>query len=110
MGKFIISKNKEGEFKFDFIDKKQTVILSSTKGYKKKRMCVSSIEAVKRSSQDQSKFYRKRHPNDQTYFNLKSFNGVILATSQPFDDKDSRDRSIESLQNKALDAIIEDLS
>ena len=44
MGKFVITKNTNGEFQFDFIDKKGKVILSSG-GYTRKLMCLKGIES-----------------------------------------------------------------
>lgn len=109
MEKFIISRKTTGEFKFDFIDKKGIVILSSG-SYTRKTMCIKGIESVKWNSQDSSKFNRKRSLNSEPYFNLKSFNGKILVVSQIYEDKVSRDNGIESVINKAPKASIEDQS
>jgi uncharacterized protein YegP (UPF0339 family) len=109
MEKFVISKNTNGEFQFDFIDKKGRVILSSG-GYTRKLMCLKGIESVKRNSQDNIKFFRKTSLNNETYFNLKAFNGKIIGVSKKFKDRFSRDKGIESLKKKAPDALIEDRS
>ncbi|MCD0471839.1 YegP family protein [Flavobacterium sp. JAS] len=109
MEKFVISKNTNGEFQFDFIDKKGKVVLSSG-GYTRKLMCLKGIESVKRNSQDNIKFFRKTSLNNETYFNLKAFNGKIIGVSKMFKDRFSRDKGIESLKKKAPDALIEDRS
>ena len=107
MEKFVISKKINGEFQFDFIDKKGNILLRSG-GYTRKTICIKGIESVKRNSQDISKFNRKRSLNNEPYFNLKSFNGKILGISQIFEDKVLRDSGIEYVKNKASNAPIED--
>ncbi|WP_316632264.1 YegP family protein [uncultured Flavobacterium sp.] len=109
MEKFVISKNTNGEFQFDFIDKKGKVILRSGE-YTRKLMCLKGIESVKRNSQDNIKFFRKTSLNNETYFNLKAFNGKIIGVSKMFKDRFSRDKGIESLKKKAPSALIEDRS
>jgi uncharacterized protein YegP (UPF0339 family) len=109
MEKFVIRKKTTGEFQFDFIDKEGNIILRSGT-YTRKTMCINGIESVKRNSKDNSKFNLKKSPNDEPYFNLKSFNGKILGVSKIFEDKSSRNNSIESLKSKALEAPIEDQS
>jgi uncharacterized protein YegP (UPF0339 family) len=109
MEKFVINKKTNGEFQFDFIDKKGKVILSSG-GYTRKLMCIKGIESVRRNSQDNIKFFRKTALNNETYFNLKAFNGKIIGVSKMFKDRFSRDKGIESLKKKAPTASIEDRS
>lgn len=109
MEKFIINKKANGEFQFDFIDKRGKLILSSG-GYTRKLMCIKGIESVKRNSQDSTKFFRKTSLNNETYFNLKAFNGKIIGVSKMFKDRFSRDKGIESLKKKAPEASIEDRS
>lgn len=109
MEKFVINKNTSGEFQFDFIDKKNKVILSSG-GYTRKLMCIKGIESVKKNSQDSVKFFRKTTLTSETYFNLKAFNGKIIGVSKMFKDRFSRDKGIECLKKKAPNAIIEDRS
>ena len=109
MEKFVINKNTNGEFQFDFIDKKNKVILSSG-GYTRKLMCIKGIESVKKNSQDSVKFFRKTALTSETYFNLKAFNGKIIGVSKMFKDRFSRDKGIDCLKKKAPNAIIEDRS
>ena len=109
MEKFVINKKENGEFQFDFIDIKGKVILSSG-GYTRKLMCIKGIESVKRNSQDNINFFRKTSLNNETYFNLKAFNGKIIAVSKIYKDRFSRDKGIESLKKIAPNALIEDRS
>ncbi|MEG0851403.1 YegP family protein [Flavobacterium plurextorum] len=109
MEKFVINKKTNGEFQFDFIDNKGKVILSSGV-YTRKLMCFKGIESVRRNSQDNVKFFRKTSRNNETYFNLKAFNGKIIGVSKMFKDRFSRDKGIEALKKKAPNASIEDRS
>ncbi|MDD5151728.1 MAG: YegP family protein [Flavobacterium sp.] len=109
MEKFVISKEKTGEFKFDFIDNKGNIIFSSG-SYTRKTMCIKGIESVKRNSQDSSKFNRKSTLNSESYFNLKSFNGKFLGTSQMYQEKALRENAIEIIKSKVPTASIEDQS
>lgn len=109
MEKFVINKNSNCEFQFEFIDKKGHVILSSG-GYTRKLMCLKGIESVKRNSQDNIKFFRKTTINNEAYFNLKAFNGKIIGVSKLFKNKELRDKCIESLKANVIKAPIEDRS
>lgn len=109
MGKFVISKNKNGEFKYEFIDQFEQLIFGKS-AYKNKAMCLKVIESIKRNSQDDSKFYRKRTPNNECYFNLKSSNGQILGISEAYVDKATREDIIQFVKNTSADASIEDHS
>ena len=109
MEKFVINKKSNGEFQFDFIDKRGKVILSSG-GYTRKLMCLKGIDSVRRNSQDNIKFFRKTSRDNETYFNLKAFNGKIIGVSKMFKDRLTRDKGIETLQRKSPAALIEDRS
>lgn len=108
MEKFVISK-KNGEFRFVFVDRNGLVLLKSG-SYTRKTMCINGIESIKRNSQDNSKFKCKRSLNNESYFNLKSFNGKIIGMSIMFKDKISRDLAIEFVKNNAIGACIDDQS
>ncbi|WP_052259503.1 YegP family protein [Flavobacterium sp. KMS] len=109
MEKFVITKNTNDEFQFEFINKEGEILLRSS-GYTRKFMCEKGIESVKTNSQDSTKFYKKTISDNKVYFNLKAFNGKIIGMSKMYDDRISRDQGIEFLKEKALHAITEDQS
>lgn len=78
MGKFIISKRKNGEFQFNLKAANGQVILLS-EGYSSKSGCQKGIDSVKKNSQDDSKFDRLTAKDGRWYFNLKATNGQISA-------------------------------
>lgn len=109
MGKFVINTNSNGEYQFDFINDNNEIILSSGE-YTRKFMCIKGIESVKLNSQDHTKFNRKTAQTNKRYFNIKAFNGKIIAISKMFDDKHLCDTELESFKTKAPNAMIEDRS
>lgn len=109
MEKFVISKNTNGEFKYEFLDQFGELIFEKS-GYKTRTMCLKVIESIKNNAQDDSKFYRKRTADDQCYFNLKSSNGQIIAISKMYPDKASREEGIAFIKTKSISASIEDYS
>jgi uncharacterized protein YegP (UPF0339 family) len=109
MEKFVININSDGEYQFDFINNNNEIILSSGE-YTRKFMCIKGIESVKMNSQDPTKFNRKTAQSNKRYFNIKAFNGKIIAISKMFDDKVACDLAMESFRSKAPNALIEDRS
>lgn len=109
MEKFVISKNSKGEFKYEFLDYHEQLIFSKS-GYKNKITCLKVIESIKRNSQEDSRFYRKRTATNKCYFNLKSANGQILGISEIYADKTTREEIIQFVKITSVDATIEDFS
>ncbi len=107
MGKFVISKRKNGEFQFNLKATNGQVILTS-EGYTTKANCLKGIESVKKNSQDDSKFDKKTSANNKEYFNLKATNGQIIGTSEMYESASSRDNGIASVKTNAPDAAVED--
>jgi uncharacterized protein len=104
--RFVIIKEKNREYKFNFIDKNGNILLKSG-SYLQKSMCLNGIESVKRNSQEYTKYSIKRSSTNETYFHLKSLNGRILGISQLFEDKVSLEGGIELLMDRAPKALIE---
>ncbi|MEN9909382.1 MAG: hypothetical protein RLZZ540_2531 [Bacteroidota bacterium] len=109
MEKFVISKNTNGEFKYEFLDQFEQFIFGKS-GYKNKSMCLIVIESIKRNSQEDSKFYRKRTADNECYFNLKSSNGKIIGISKIYEDKAAREDAIQFVKTTSANAPIEDHS
>ena len=108
MGKFEITKRKNGEFQFNLKAGNGQVILTS-EGYTTKSNCTNGVESVKRNSQDDSKFDKKTASNGKAYFNLKATNGQIIGTSQMYESEASRDKGIASVKTNAPDAEVVEL-
>lgn len=109
MGKFEITKRKNGEFQFNLKASNGQVILTS-EGYTTKENCKNGVESVKKNSPLDERYDRLVAKNGKTYFNLKATNGQIIGTSEQYESVASRDNGIESVKKNAPDASIEDLT
>lgn len=109
MGKFEITKRKNGEFQFNLKASNGQVILSS-EGYTTKENCKNGIESVRKNSAVDTRFDRLVTKNGKPYFNLKATNGQIIGTSEMYESVASRDNGIESVKKNAPDASVEDLT
>lgn len=107
MGKFEITKRKNGEFQFNLKAGNGQVILSS-EGYNSKVSCVNGIESVRKNSPDDSRYERLTAKNGKEYFNLKAANGQIIGSSQMYADAKGRDNGIESVKTNGPDASVDD--
>ncbi len=110
MGKFVITKRKNGEFQFNLKASNGQEILAS-EGYTTKSACMNGVESVKKNSQVDERFDRLTAKNGKPYFNLKATNGQIIGTSEMYESVASRDNGIESVKKNAPDAdVIEELN
>lgn len=107
MGKFVITKRKNGEFQFNLKAGNGQTILSS-EGYSSKASCENGIESVKVNSQDDNRFERKTSANNKPYFNLKASNGQIIGNSEMYESQAAMENGIQSVKNNALEAPTED--
>lgn len=109
MGKFEISSNKNGEYKFNLKASNGQVILSS-EGYTTKAACNKGIESVKKNATEDANYERKESKNSKWYFNLKAANAQIIGTSEMYESKAGCENGIESVKKNAPDAQVTDLA
>ncbi len=109
MGKFVISKRKNGEFQFNLKAGNGQIILTS-EGYTTKSACQNGVESVKKNAPDEAKFDKLTAKNGKFYFNLKATNGQIIGSSEMYESEASRNNGIESVRKNAPDAeVVEEL-
>lgn len=107
MGKFVISKRKNGEFQFMLkAGNGQTVLASE--GYAARSSCENGIESVKKNAPDDSNYERKNSSNGKFHFNLKAANGQIIGTSEMYESAAGMENGIESVKKNAPDASVEE--
>lgn len=107
MGKFIITKRKNGEYQFNLKAGNGQTILSS-EGYATKAGCKNGITSVKTNAPIDSCYDKRISSNSQYYFNLKAGNSEIIGTSEMYTTSTARDNGIESVKSNAPDAEIVD--
>ena len=106
MGKFVITKRKNGEFQFNLKAGNGQTILTS-EGYTTKAACLNGVESVRKNSQDDTKFDCKNSTNGKYYFNLKATNGQIIGTSEMYESASGRDNGIASVKENAPKATVD---
>ncbi|MPT30698.1 MAG: DUF1508 domain-containing protein [Chryseobacterium sp.] len=107
MGKFIITKRKDGEYQFNLKAGNGEIILIS-EGYVAKSGCKNGIESVRVNSQIDSRFERRTSVNNKDYFVLKAGNGEIIGKSQLYSTKLGMENGITSVKENAPTAEIID--
>lgn len=109
MGKFEISKRKNGEFQFNLKATNGEVILSS-EGYAAKDNCQKGIASVQKNATLEKSYEKKTAKNGNPFFNLKAANGQVVGTSELYSSEAARDKGIESVKRNAPDAKTIDLT
>ncbi|ANH82518.1 hypothetical protein A8C56_17440 [Niabella ginsenosidivorans] len=107
MGKFVITKRKNGEFQFNLKAGNGQVILTS-EGYTTRAACDNGIESVKKNAHDDHHYERKVSTNNKPYFNLKATNGQVIGKSELYESEAARENGIESVKKNAPGAEITD--
>lgn len=109
MGKFVITKRKNGELQFNLKSSNGQSILAS-EGYSSRKSCEDGIASVKKNAQIEARFERNTSSNGKAYFNLKASNGQVIGISEMYESVSSRDAGIASVMKNAPDAEIDDQS
>ncbi|NLR58897.1 YegP family protein [Chitinophaga polysaccharea] len=107
MGKFVISKDAKGEFRFKLNAGNGETILAS-EGYTTKANCENGIASVRTNSQHDERFEKKTSSNGKHYFNLKATNGQVIGTSEMYESTSGRDNGIASVKSNAPAATVDD--
>lgn len=107
MGKFVITKRKNGEFQFNLLAGNGQVILAS-EGYASKPSCMNGVKSVMKNAADTKRFESKVAKNGQFHFNLKATNGQVVGKSEMYESNASCENGIASVKKNAPGATIED--
>jgi uncharacterized protein YegP (UPF0339 family) len=107
MGKFVVKKQKDGQFKFDLKATNGQIILSS-EGYTTKAACLNGIESVKKNAAVDARFETITGKSGKPHFVLKATNGQVVGTSEVYETAAACKNGIESVKKNAPDAAVED--
>ena len=107
MGKFVISKRKNGEFQFNLLAGNGQVILTS-EGYASKPSCMNGVKSVMKNAAEAKRFEPKVAKNGKFHFNLKASNGQVIGKSELYESQASCDNGIASVKKNAPAATIDD--
>ena len=109
MGKFVISKRKNGEFQFNLVAGNGETILSS-EGYASKPSCMNGVKSVMKNAAETKRFEAKVAKNGKFHFNLKASNGQVIGSSELYESQNSCENGIASVKKNVVGAKIEDLT
>ena len=107
MGKFEISKRKNGEFQFNLLAGNGEIILTS-EGYASKPSCMNGVKSVMKNAGEVKRFESKVAKNGKFHFTLKATNGQVIGSSEVYDSQSTCENGIASVKKNAVDAKIED--
>ena len=105
MAKFEIYKDAKSEYRFRLKAGNGQNILAS-EGYSSKAGCENGIESVRKNSQDDGRYDRKKSSNGKHYFNLKASNGQVIGTSEMYESSSGMENGIDSVKTNAPDAEV----
>jgi len=105
MGKFIITKRKNGEFQFNLKARNGQSILVS-EGYATLAGCKNGIDSVIENASFDNRFDRKASETGVFYFTLKAKNGQTIGISELYESMAAREKGISSVKNNALNAQV----
>lgn len=101
MGKFVIYKDKNGEYRFRLQASNGEIILVS-EGYSSKRAVERGIESVKRNSKVTESFVRKVSKDGRYYFVLKATNGQIIGKSSFYISRTGLEGGIKAVKESKI--------
>jgi hypothetical protein len=107
MGKFVISKRKNGEFQFNLVAGNGEIVLTS-EGYASKPSCMNGVKSVMKNAADVKRFESKVAKNGKFHFNLKASNGQVIGSSEIYDSQSTCENGIASVKKNVVGAKIED--
>lgn len=109
MGKFVISKRKNGEFQFNLLAGNGEIILTS-EGYASKPSCLNGLKSVMKNAGEVKRFESKVEKNGKFHFNLKATNGQVIGSSEMYESESTCVNGIASVKKNVIGAKIEDQS
>lgn len=106
--KALLKKSSAAEpYSFSFInDEGKTVIKSEN--YKAKDSAAKGIRSVKKNCVQSKRFVMKKTSDGRYFFNIKSANGQVVATSAFFNTEEQRTEGINYVRNKAPECQVEE--
>lgn len=109
MGKFVISKNRNGGYWFNLLAGNGEKILTSEL-YSSKGSCDNGIASVRTNAPLDERYERLVSKDGNPYFNLYAANGLIIGVSERYSSDAACENGIEAVKTNAPGATVEDLS
>jgi len=97
IGKYVISKAKNGENYFNLKATNGQIILTSDM-YPSLDACTNAIESVQKNCVDDNRYERKISSNNKPFFNLKTSDGQIIGKSEMYESEAGMENGIASVK------------
>jgi uncharacterized protein YegP (UPF0339 family)/outer membrane murein-binding lipoprotein Lpp len=108
VGKYVISKAKNGEYYFNLKATNGQVILTSGM-HSSMTDCTDAIFLVREVSADDKWYDRKTSSDNKPYFNLKGSEGQILGRSEMYESMTNMEKGISSVKRNGIStAVVEE--
>jgi len=108
--KALLKKSNAAEpYSFTFVNDDGKMILKS-ENYKAKDSASKGINSIKRNCMEDKRYILKKSVNDMFFFNIKSANGKIVATSAMYPTTQDRTDAISHVKLHAPACLIEEHS
>lgn len=108
--KFQLYKDSQGEFRFRFNSRKRKNVLRSCQGYATKEKCQNAIVSLRLNAPFEVRYNRAMSKDGQFFFTIGAGNGKAIGISERYKSSNSRNKSLETVQDIAPRAPIEDLT
>jgi len=99
--KALLKKSSAAEpFSFSFVNDEGKMVLKS-ENYKAKDSASKGINSVKKNCTEDKRYILKESSNGMYFFNIKSANGKIVATSAMYPSTQDRTKAIDQIKSQA---------
>ncbi len=106
--KALLKKSSAAEpFSFSFVNDEGKMVLKS-ENYKAKDSASKGINSVKKNCVEDKRYVLKESTNGMYFFNVKSANGQVVATSAMFPSVEERTSAISHVKANVPDCAIEE--
>jgi uncharacterized protein YegP (UPF0339 family) len=106
-GSFVLSKAKNGKFRFILRAENGQTVLSS-QVYAAKRSALEGIESVRKNAGSADRYERRKSKRGQGYFVLKASNAKVVGTSEEYSSDSSLEGGIASVKRLARQAALKE--
>ncbi len=107
--KALLKKSGAAEpFSFSFVDDEGKTLLKS-ENYKAKDSASKGIKSVKKNCTEDKRYVLKESSNGMYFFNVKSANGQVVATSAMYPTVEDRTAAINNIKAHVPECIVEEM-
>ena len=104
MGRFEITEDKSGQFRFVLKSKNRETVLCS-EAYTTLAACEKGVDSARINAPDDNRYERNTAKDGSPYFNLKARNGEIIGTSEMYSSKAAMEKGIAAVKQDAPKAF-----